>query len=873
MEKIEILSELSHKRKTISDIIRYIRNVSPNGVGRITPNYSILLGSGASVTSGVRSGEQLVKEWKLEVLGEIPGINITSDLDETWKEHAPEWYDPSNSYSSLFEHQYDLQRQRRIFVEKEVSDKDPSIGYAYLVRLVSSNYFNTVFTTNFDDLLNEAFYRFSTIRPMVCAHDSSISGVTVTSERPKIIKLHGDYLFDNIKTTLRETESLETNMRMKFKEFARDFGLIVVGYSGQDRSIMDILSYLLDQESYFKNGIYWCVRKGTTEISNELKKLLWKDRVYFVEIDGFDEFMAELNNSLNEGNLPVDDSYFGYNHQEQMIKKLVDNHFLNSTSSAILKSDMAKIKQHVKSTKIDDFMNFLIDGSKEGLIKNTDSKRPSKRSGLKELTKEQKEILSKIKFAGVMRKSVREAICMIQNYKPLELEDSQFKLELLKLYIDLLKKGNDEEIKMYADEIIRINPDDERHYIIASKKSVQFSQGYEYLKKAISKFENDFYIHNRFADCILDYCEEVFVNDSKMNYIDEAIKSLETSLSLYKCIENEAYLFLIRAYQLKYANNTAQEKTKIEKIWKEMESMSDKHINVYKAMLSTQKEKITEDTFQSFKDYYIKADSTVDLEYVIISQIKWIQDNGEISTIAKVMEDYESSFIPSGDYQRIKSEYFMRVEEFDKALELIDATELNISLISNKMEMLYYMGKDTELDNFYNSLHKCSEVDLAYYSAKRDDENIIKLLESKKNKFGELTIDELVSLSFSYLKLQRYQDAESLLKPYYVNPQTNMGEIIINYLFANHHANKQNLSRKAREKIIDKSNIGFSNDVLAVAYHFSGEDNKSLDFLAKELKRRPVHKYDVLNWPVLSDFKSNPRFQKLTEIKYKRDNK
>ena len=358
-----------------------------------------------------------------------------------------------------------------------------------------------------------------------------------------------------------------------------------------------------------------------------------------------------------------------------------------------------------------------------------------------------------------------------------------------------------------------------------------------------------------------------------MNYIDEAIKSLETSLSLYKCIENEAYLFLIRAYQLKYANNTAQEKTKIEKIWKEMESMSDKHINVYKAMLSTQKEKITEDTFQSFKDYYIKADSTVDLEYVIISQIKWIQENGEISTIAKVMEDYESSFIPSGDYQRIKSEYFMRVEEFDKALELIDATELDISLISNKMEMLYYMGKDTELDNFYNSLHKCIEVDLAYYSAKRDDENIIKLLESKKNKFGELTIDELVSLSFSYLKLQRYQDAESLLKPYYVNPQTNMGEIIINYLFANHHANKQTLSRKAREKIIDKSNIGFSNDVLAVAYHFSGDDNKSLDFLAKELKRRPVHKYDVLNWPVLSDFKSNPRFQKLTEIKYKRDNK
>ena len=80
MEKIEILSELSHKRKTISDIIRYIRHVSPNGVGRITPNYSRLLGSGASVTSGIRTGEQLVKEWKLEVLGEIPGKHPTPIL-------------------------------------------------------------------------------------------------------------------------------------------------------------------------------------------------------------------------------------------------------------------------------------------------------------------------------------------------------------------------------------------------------------------------------------------------------------------------------------------------------------------------------------------------------------------------------------------------------------------------------------------------------------------------------------------------------------------------------------------------------------------------------------------------------------------------
>ena len=101
-------------------------------------------------------------------------------------------------------------------------------------------------------MLNEAFYHFSDVRPHVCAHDSSIGSLSVLSDRPKIIKLHGDYLFDDIKNTLKETESLENNTREKFIEFSKDYGLIIVGYSGQDRSIMDVLNYLVQQEEYLK---------------------------------------------------------------------------------------------------------------------------------------------------------------------------------------------------------------------------------------------------------------------------------------------------------------------------------------------------------------------------------------------------------------------------------------------------------------------------------------------------------------------------------------------------------------------------------------------------------------------------------------------
>jgi len=301
----DLKQELKNKERSINDLIRFINTKTDNN-----PNYSLFIGAGCSVTSGINSANELIKKWKKDIFIQENNINeVDYDENEAVDYFKGEmWYDSRNPYSALFEKKYDLPRQRRMFIEKEVRDKSPSIGYAYLIKLVENNYFKTLFTTNFDDLLNEAFYQYSSERPIICAHDSAISSITVTSKRPKIIKLHGDYLFDDIKSTLRETESLEENIKNKFIEFSKDYGLIVLGYGGNDRSIIDILSYLLRNEDYFKNGIYWCLREDS-EINEDLRKLLWKDRVFYVRINGFDELMSEINAKLNHSKLPIDSSY------------------------------------------------------------------------------------------------------------------------------------------------------------------------------------------------------------------------------------------------------------------------------------------------------------------------------------------------------------------------------------------------------------------------------------------------------------------------------------------------------------------------------------------------------------------------------------
>ncbi|WP_233352959.1 hypothetical protein, partial [Vibrio cholerae] len=74
----------------------------------------------------------------------------------------------------------------------------------------------------------------------------------------------------------------------------------------------DVLNHLLKSEDYFKNGVYWCIR-DSDEISPELRKLIWRERVYFVKISGYDELMAELHHKLI-GCLPIKNNLFESKH-------------------------------------------------------------------------------------------------------------------------------------------------------------------------------------------------------------------------------------------------------------------------------------------------------------------------------------------------------------------------------------------------------------------------------------------------------------------------------------------------------------------------------------------------------------------------------
>lgn len=287
------MTQYTRPRKPASHLIHLIESTKNHH-----PNFVLFLGAGASAESSVKTTTEMIREWR-ETYSSLYG-----QTDGAILEKQP-WYDTPIEYSQLFEVLYDQPSQRREYIENCLESANPSWGYIYLVDLMRKGVFNTVFTTNFDDLLNEACYIYSKdVRPIVCAHDSSISSVRITTKRPKIIKLHGDFLFDSIKNTVRELESLEGNMREKLKQYSSEFGLIVLGYSGNDRSIMDTLDALLRNDGTFPHGVYWCVRKGS-DVSSQVDHLCRFPRFHLVEIEGFNSFFSELYNAVSDKPHPI----------------------------------------------------------------------------------------------------------------------------------------------------------------------------------------------------------------------------------------------------------------------------------------------------------------------------------------------------------------------------------------------------------------------------------------------------------------------------------------------------------------------------------------------------------------------------------------
>lgn len=257
--------------------------------------FSVFLGAGASKSSGVPLASEMIAEWRKMAFNEAGPPNV--DFESWCKEDEQQaWFGKPEEYSILFEKLFPDERARQRYMEAKIEGASPSWGYLYLANLMQYGFFNICFTTNFDDLLHQALSTYAGYNPIVCSADSQVMSISIMSRRAKIIKLHGDYLFKKLKNTCEELKQLDPNMAAKLGEFAKVCGMVVLGYNGQDVSIMSILEELLQNERCFESGVFWGIRRGS-EPSSRVSELMarFPHRVRTFEFGDFDIFMARLH--------------------------------------------------------------------------------------------------------------------------------------------------------------------------------------------------------------------------------------------------------------------------------------------------------------------------------------------------------------------------------------------------------------------------------------------------------------------------------------------------------------------------------------------------------------------------------------------------
>ena len=267
--------------------------------------FCFILGSGASRNSGIKTGLDMIGEWRKELLnnygGDMDSIRRAAErlhyAPEEWEPIFKDGYQPDSKHYFVM---YDLMFARTVragydFMEKAMANAKPSIGYYCLASILSSsqNRSNLVITTNFDTLTEDALFFFSGKHPLVLGHERMASFLRSDTDRPIVAKIHRDMLLEPM-SRQEEMRKLKEEWSKALRNVLPNCIPIVIGYAGGDNTLMD----LLKDESLKCRKLYWCSHISQKDLDKDAAAVIANHSGEWVQIPGFDELLFQMAKNL-----------------------------------------------------------------------------------------------------------------------------------------------------------------------------------------------------------------------------------------------------------------------------------------------------------------------------------------------------------------------------------------------------------------------------------------------------------------------------------------------------------------------------------------------------------------------------------------------
>lgn len=277
-------------------------------------NLMWLLGAGTSAAAGIPTASDMIWEFKqqLYVSQQRSSIRAVSDLSNPAVRNLLQVYidgterfpaaGSPEEYAALFEAAYSSEGDRRSYIEGKLVGAKASYGHIALASLMRTGLARLAWTTNFDPLIADGcakVYDGTGHLTTVSLDAPDLAAEVINGERwPAEIKLHGDFRSRRLKNTSDELRSQDARLRQVFVDACRRAGLVVVGYSGRDESIMDTLDEVLKHPSPFPGGLFW-LQRGDDEPLPRVAGLLARAGELgidggLVRVESFDEMLRDL---------------------------------------------------------------------------------------------------------------------------------------------------------------------------------------------------------------------------------------------------------------------------------------------------------------------------------------------------------------------------------------------------------------------------------------------------------------------------------------------------------------------------------------------------------------------------------------------------